>query len=126
MSSYRTAEESRRAGIAYHLVPVDVWDRQANGPAYAPEAFDEDGFIHLTNGLDPLLQVANMFYATDPRDFAVLVLAVPEIASPVRYDDPEEQFPHIYGPLNVSAVRDRLAVDRGPDGTFLAVGNGVG
>lgn len=116
---YATAEESRSAGIAYHLTPVDVWTRQKQGDSYLPEAFAQDGFIHATNGLDPLLEVANLFYQGDRRDYRVLILAVPDLTSEVRYDDENHTYPHIYGPLNTSAVVGELDVQRAEDGAFL-------
>lgn len=114
-----TAEASRGAGIAYHLTPVEVWERQRGRTSYVPEAFEQDGFIHTTNGLDPLLEVANLFYTGDPRTYRVLVLSMPAIAPEVRYDDDHQIYPHIYGPLNTSAVVGELVVRRAADGAFV-------
>ena len=119
---HQSVEESRAAGIAYHLVPTEVWQAQRDTGAYVPEAFQADGFIHATNGLDRLLWVANEFYTADTRPQTVLVLDVSKIIAPLRYDDPEERFPHIYGPLNVDAVVGELSVERGDDGAFVAFG----
>lgn len=116
---FATAEASQSAGIAYHLTPADVWERQKPSGLYLPEAFEQDGFIHTTNGLDPLLEVANLFYQGDRRDYRVLVLSVPKINADVRYDDDNRIYPHIYGPLNASAVVGELPVRRGGDGAFL-------
>lgn len=117
---FNSAVESRAAGVAYHLAPIDVWQRQRENETYKPEAFDSDGFIHTTNGLDPLLAVANLFYQGDKREYRVLVLSVPNIDADVRYDDADRIYPHIYGPLNTSAVITELPVRRGHDGAFLA------
>ena len=119
---HRTAAEARAAGITYHLVPAAVWAERNSAAEYLPEAYDQDGFIHCTNGLDELVTVANMFYTGDPRPFLTLVLDAGKIASDVRYDDPNETYPHIYGPLNTDAVIGELAVMRGEDGAFLAIG----
>lgn len=115
---HRTAEESRRAGIAYHLVPLEVWEARGGEATYLPDAFEADGFIHTTNGLEPLLQVANLFYRSDPREYLVLAIDTGRLASELRYDDKDEIYPHIYGPLNTDAVLGRLAVERDADGTF--------
>ena len=117
---YTTVAESRTAGVAYHLAPSDVWERQKDAPEYLPEAFDDDGFIHCTNGLQELLAVANRYYAADKRPYRALILKVEKIESPVQYDDPEETFPHIYGPLNTSAVVGMLDAKRDEDGTFIS------
>lgn len=116
---YQAVEESRSAGIAYHLAPTAVWEAQKDTGGYVPEAFEQDGFIHTTNGLDRLLWVANEFYILDDRPHTVLVLDVSKLEADMRYDDPEEAFPHIYGPLNTDAVIGELGVDRGPGGSYI-------
>lgn len=115
---YQTAQESKEAGIAYHLTPRPVWDSQKDGVEYFPEAFEQDKFIHATNGLDRLQWVANEFYTSETRSQTVLVLNVDRIASPVRYDDEKMEFPHIYGPLNTDAVVGELEVLRAEDGSY--------
>ena len=124
MTQYHDSIESRNAGITYHLVAEPIWERSRSAASYLPEAFDRDGFVHCTNGTDQLVQVANMFYVDDPRPFRVLVIDVSRIESEVRYDDPDHLFPHIYGPLNTSAVRGELAVVRDDNGPFLSIGPG--
>jgi uncharacterized protein (DUF952 family) len=119
---FRTAEEARAANITYHLVPIDYWQEHGAAAHYVPSGFAEEGFIHCTNGLDELLKVANLFYSGDQRDFQVMVLDVPRLESELRYDDPDEVYPHIYGPLNTSAVIGTLVVQRGEDGSFTAIG----
>ncbi len=41
------------------------------------------------------------------------------VTSPMRYDDPAEVFPHIYGPLNRDAIVAVKDIARALDGTFL-------
>ena len=119
---YRDSDESKQAGITNHLAIQSEWDAQKHGESYKPGAFEADGFIHCTNGLDLLTQVANMFYKDSPDARTILVLDSNKIESEVRYDDENEQFPHIYGPLNPSAVVAELDVERADDGTFTRLG----
>ena len=121
MTYYRGSEASREAGITYHLVPVSVWESQRSNEWYTPEAFERDGFIHCTNGIDQLVTVANSFYVTDPRPFRVLALNKSAIRSDVRYDDDARLFPHIYGPLNTDSVVGELTVVRADDGAFVSI-----
>jgi uncharacterized protein (DUF952 family) len=120
MATYRTPAESREAGIAYHMVPEEEWEQHRDNEHYTPAAFEGEGFIHCTNGLDELVAVGNRYYTEDRRPYLALVLDVPSIVSPVRYDDPDEVYPHIYGPLNPSAVVGVLRAERDADGTFRA------
>lgn len=119
---FRDSEESKANGITYHLAHVDEWNAQKGGESYKPSVFDDDGFIHCTNGLDLLTEIANMFYKNDPEPRTILVLDMKAIESEVRYDDSEQRFPHIYGPLNPAAVVAELPVERGEDGTFTHLG----
>lgn len=122
-TEYRDSEECKAAGITYHLTITDEWEAQKNNEAYKPGAFDHDGFIHCTNGLDLLTEIANMFYKGSPEERVILVLDVSKVESHIRYDDPEERFPHIYGALNPSAVIAELPVERAEDGTFVQLGS---
>lgn len=122
-NEYRTKEESQTAGVTYHLIPTATWDRVNADQTYVPEAFDADGFIHCTDGLEPLLKVANMFYQDVPGDYSALVLDTKQIDSEIRYDDPDRSFPHIYGPLNLDSVLSVLPVSRNSQGKFFAIGS---
>jgi uncharacterized protein (DUF952 family) len=120
MTRYESSDESRAAGVTYHLIPAEVWESKKHLDSYTPDAFAQDGFIHCTYGLDELVAVGNRYYKTDARDYMALVLDVDAIESPVRYDDPGETFPHIYGPLNPSAIVGTFQAVRDEDGTFRA------
>lgn len=119
---YRDSEESKQNNITYHLAIVEEWTAQKDSGSYKPGAFEADGFIHCTNGLDQLVTVANMFYENSPEPRTVLVLDMNKVESDMRYDDPDERFPHIYGPLNPSAVITELPVKRQEDGRFVQLG----
>lgn len=119
---YEDSQQCKQAGITYHLTAVDEWEAQKDGESYAPAPFAEEGFIHCTNGLNQLIDVANLFYLADPRERIVLVLDVEKLTSPMQYDDDAEIFPHIYGEINTDAVIGELSVQRAADGTFTSIG----
>jgi uncharacterized protein (DUF952 family) len=66
-----------------------------------------------------MVDTANRFYAADPRPFVVLTLDLDALSVPWRYDDPEQRFPHVYGPLDPAAVIAVTRIARTADGTFL-------
>jgi uncharacterized protein (DUF952 family) len=43
------------------------------------------------------------------------------LQSPVRYDDPAQIYPHIYGPINLDAVVEVRRVIRLADGSFSEI-----
>ena len=104
-----------------HLVPTEAWERQQSGPTYVPEAYDSDGFIHLTIGESNLMEVANLFYKQDARQYSVLELDKNRITARVQFDDDSGRYPHVYGPLNVDAVIAVYPVDRNDDGIFTGI-----
>lgn len=120
---FRDAAACKEAGITYHMALASEWAAQKNGETYLPSAFAADGFIHCTNGLDLLEWVGNQFYVGSPDERTVLILRVSSLTSDLRYDDPDENFPHIYGPINTDAVIGELKVIRGEDGTFTHIGS---
>lgn len=106
------------SGSTFHLVPAEVWEAQRTGPRYRPEAFEREGFVHCTDGLAHLLVPANAYYRDDPRPYLALEIDLEAITAPARFDDEARRYPHIYGPVDVAAVRRVLRAERTGDGTF--------
>jgi uncharacterized protein (DUF952 family) len=104
---------------AFHYTPVDYFEKYMPGEDYTPAGFAQEGFIHCTDGAENMLKVVNRIYKDDPRDFLVLYIDKTRVKSPIKYEDREEIYPHIYGPLNVDAIADKRPALRAQDGTFL-------
>ncbi len=80
----------------------------------------QQGFIHCSLR-HQVRGVAEAIFS-DADDLVLLVVDSDLVAEPIRYEAPEpgaEAYPHIYGPLQVSAVTSVLPVSRDPDGRFL-------
>ena len=120
-----TPESRPAAGITLHLSPEPRWRAHADTGAthYTPEPFAEEGFIHTTHGEETVLEIANLFYREDPRPYLLLEVDLGAVAAPAVYEDPDDRFPHVYGPLEIAAVRSVRRVVRGEDGAFLEVGD---
>lgn len=121
MTDHDPAVATRPGGRTYHLTPEEVWLAQAESDGYRPEAYETDGFIHFTDGEVNLLAVANAFYQSDPRPYVVLVVDPARLTAPVRYDDPDRVYPHLYGPLNRDAVIEVRRGVRLADGSFVEI-----
>jgi regulator of RNase E activity RraA len=68
-----------------------------------------------------MLATAERHYRGDRRRFLVLTIDLELAGSPWRFDDPDERYPHVYGPIDPQAV---IAVDRPvrlADGSFVAL-----
>lgn len=110
---------SNKPRYTFHYSPAEYYAAQDPEKDYTPPHYAEEGFIHCTDGAKHMANVANRFYKDDPRDFLVLYLDKARIKSSIKYEDPGEIYPHIYGPLNHDAIVEMRAALREPDGTFL-------
>lgn len=107
--------------VTFHLAPRAWFDSTDPAQPYTPEAFDRDGFVHCTDSLDELIAVGNRYYRDDARPFVALLIDVDALSSPVRYDDEARLYPHIYGPVDRSAIIAVRTVRRADGGAFIAV-----
>jgi uncharacterized protein (DUF952 family) len=90
---------------------------------------DNEGFIHCSTKTQ-VSQVANAFYRDVPN---LILLCIDEdtLASPLKWEAPvhpnadaenvptdSELFPHVYGPINVDAVVQTVALERTANGDY--------
>jgi uncharacterized protein (DUF952 family) len=119
----RIEEAARQPGsITFHLTPQTVWSAHEGMTEYRPEAFAREGFVHCTNGEELLIEVGNRYYRDDPRAYVVLEIETGALRSAPIYEDEEQRYPHVYGPIDRHAVRRVRRVERNRDGTFLGLG----
>jgi uncharacterized protein (DUF952 family) len=81
---------------------------------------EQEGFIHCSRP-HQLRGVAERFYA-DADDLVVLVVDPERLGAPVRFEAPvpgAEEYPHVYGPIQVEAVTSVVPVTRDPDGRMV-------
>lgn len=101
-----------RSDLILHLTERALWDEARAMGSYELSTRDRTlgdvGFIHCSLR-HQLPAVAALLYGAEPArtELVVLVIAVDRLDVPVRYEPPVpggEEFPHIYGPLPVTAV----------------------
>lgn len=100
---------------------AEDWPDVEFGRRYRPPSLETEGFIHCTDGRDRVIETANRYYADDPRPYLLVTLDLQRVSSEWRYDDPERVYPHIYGPLEMDAVRAVERLRRDEDGRFLDI-----
>ena len=97
----------------FHLAEADHWARALESGEYRRSSLgrslEEEGFIHLSTA-EQWPAVLGRYYR-DHEGELVLLTADPDLLDPgteLRWEAPgpgsDELFPHLYGPLPVSAV----------------------
>jgi uncharacterized protein (DUF952 family) len=100
-----------------HITERDTWRMAQQAGEYRMSTrgvtLEQEGFIHCSLR-HQLRAVAELFYA-DADDLVVLVIDSDKVPSAIRFEPAAPggpDFPHIYGPLPVSAVTDVVPVTR--------------
>ncbi len=107
--------------VTYHLVAEPYYQSCDPAEPYVPESFDADGFIHCRDGVENVIATANRYYKDDAREYLALVINVDKVTAPIKYEDPERIYPHIFGSLNRGSIASALPVKRDADGAFLSL-----
>ena len=94
-----------------HVVARSAWDAARTSGFYRAESLDSEGFIHFSSW-SQLTATVGRYYAGVP-DLVVLVVDEAPLDDLRRELSPStgETFPHLYGPLPVSAVTDVLPLE---------------
>ena len=109
----------------YHITARSSWLEAAGTREYKADSIKKEGFIHCSKA-NQLLRVANKYYGHQ-HNLVILMIDPKKLQAEVRWepgtDKADELFPHIYGPVNMDAVRQVFDLEPGPDGRFsLPVG----
>jgi uncharacterized protein (DUF952 family) len=105
--------------VIFHIARREQWARGKRVGLYMGDTLGTEGFIH-SSAPQQVLKVANRVFRG--RKGLVLLCIDPEKVRPeIRYEAAQdgEEYPHIYGPLNVDAVVQALRFEPGEDGTFV-------
>ena len=94
----------------YHIATRADWARAQRDGEYATSTIGrslaDEGFIHASQA-SQVADVANRFYRGVPDELVLLVIDPGLLDAPVRLEPAgDEFFPHIYGPIQPSAVID--------------------
>ena len=109
----------------YHIIDRAEWEQAQAVGTYRPESLTSEGFIHCSYAAQ-ILMPANAFYHGQ-SNLVLLQIDPVQVQAEIRHDPVDlirdgvprqESFPHIYGPLNPSAVVRVLPFPPDADGTF--------
>lgn len=108
--------------LVHHLALVEDWAEAVDAGTYRRStrgrSLDEVGFVHCSTA-EQVAGTANAFYA-DCRELVVLTIDTDRTGAERRDEDLEGHgvFPHLYGPVPVTAVVAVTSYRPGPDGRF--------
>ena len=103
--------------MIYHICKKSEWVLAKTAGSYEPESLLGEGFIHCSTDKQ-FEQVAN-FYFKDVPDLVALEIDEERLKAPLKWEAVgENQFPHIYGPLEVHAVVREAELVLGASGTL--------
>ena len=106
-------------GIILHITSQATWEAARAAGSYQADTLATEGFIHCSTPAQ-VIGVANARFRGQ-AGLALLCIEETRVRAAVRYEDCDEtgqQFPHIYGPLNLDAVTQALPFPPQADGTF--------
>ena len=91
--------------IIYHVTTVQEWNAAKEKGFYNAPSLEIEGFIHCSEA-QQLQGVLHRYYQ-GKTNLLKLVIDTDKLKSKLQYDlapSVNEQFPHIYGPINLDAV----------------------
>ncbi len=115
--------------MIYHITTEQAWQAAQKTGKYSAPSLESEGFIHCST-LEQILPVANSFYRGQ-QALVLLEIAPQALQAPLKWEAPvhpnpeaadavddAQQFPHVYGAINVDAVQRVIDFPAQADGTF--------
>jgi uncharacterized protein (DUF952 family) len=106
--------------VILHITKRDAWEKAQALGSYRADTLESQGFIHCSTPAQAVRVANSLFRGQD--DLVLLCIDSGEVEADIRYENlegGEELFPHVYGPLNLSAVISALDFKPQTDGTFV-------
>jgi uncharacterized protein (DUF952 family) len=103
-----------------HIAHRQDWETALADSHYTNESLATEGFIHCSLP-EQVLGPANELYHGQ-TDLLLLVIDPELLEADLVYEDTigaGQNFPHIYGPLNLDAVTQVVGFPPQPDGSFV-------
>lgn len=104
----------------YHITTAEAWRAAREAGVYTAASLETEGFIHCSTQRQVAATATRYFRGA--TDLVVLCVDVSLLRHDVRYEDTSghgQLFPHIYGPLDLVAVRSVVELTPGADGSFV-------
>ncbi|KMO32273.1 dihydroorotate dehydrogenase [Methylobacterium variabile] len=106
--------------LVYKICPASLWrDAEAAGRFDGAPVDQADGFIHFSTAAQAPETAAKHFAGLD--DLLLIAVDAEALGDALRYEPSRggALFPHLYGPLPLTAVRRVTPLPIGPEGTHI-------
>jgi len=106
--------------LIYKICPEGMWRQAEQAGAFAGAPVDlRDGFIHLSTAAQVRETAAKHF--AGQHNLLLIAVDADALGAGLRYEPSRggALFPHLYGPLPLSAVRRVEPLPLGPDGRHI-------
>lgn len=104
--------------LVYKIAPRPLWEAAEATGVFAGASVDfEDGFIHLSSAAQ-VRETARLYF-TDQHDLLLIGVETAALGDALKWEASRggDLFPHLYAPLEFSAVDFVVPLPLGPDGT---------
>jgi len=103
--------------MIYHIEAAGLWQQALLAGEYVPESYESSGFIHCA-ALEQVTDVAEKHYH-GVHGLVLLCISQKLLEAETLWEPTDGlYYPHIYGPLNPSAVAAAVPFPCDEDGTF--------
>src|SRR5262245_25609536 len=106
--------------VVFHIAARAEWEAGLAAGAYRTGSLQTEGFIHCSTG-EQVAQTADRLFA-GRADLVLLFIEVERLEAALHYepvaDPPGTVFPHVFGPINLAAVFEVVALRPGGGGRF--------
>lgn len=106
-----------------HITTKDDWERATLKGTYEAPSLSSEGFIHCSTPRQ-IVATANRYYR-GANDLVLLVIDESAVSAKLRYEppagahsNPNDLFPHVYGPISLDAVVKVVDLPPDADGNF--------
>jgi uncharacterized protein (DUF952 family) len=103
--------------MIFHIAEMAHWELAKTSGEYRAASLETEGFIHCSTA-DQVVRVAD-FVFKGRSDLILVEIDENLVPAEIKYEgETEENFPHIYGPIQLSAVLKAHEFKPNPDGLF--------
>lgn len=106
--------------IIYHIANKEDWQKAQKTATYVCDSLQSEGFIHCSD-YEQVLATAQRFFA-NAHNLYLLAINTEALEAKLVYENTmggEEQFPHLYGALNLSAIEAVKTFDKDEMGKYV-------